>query len=122
VAGLVFAAFGSLGLLACIGIYGIVAYGVSQRTRLALGARTRDVLRMVLREGAIVVGIGLAIGIGGPVGVSRLLAGFLNGVSATDLETFAGVTLVLLGVAWLACYLPARRAALVDPVVALKAE
>jgi len=122
------ATFGTLAMvLAAIGIYGVVAYGVVQRTgelglRLALGAPTRHVLGMVVRQGMLPVVIGLAAGIVGSVALSRLMTGLLYGITATDRPTFAVVAAVLAVVALAAAYLPARRAARVDPLVALRAD
>ena len=112
-------------LLAAIGLYGVMGYAVSQRTReigvrMALGARQRDVISMVIGQGMRIVLIGLAVGMIGAVGLSRLLQGFLFEIKPTDPTTFMGVSLILLLVALLACWLPARRAARVDPMVALR--
>jgi predicted permease len=121
-------AFGVLALLlASIGMYGVISYSVLQRTqeigiRMALGAQRRTVFGMVLGQGARLAGLGIAIGLVGALGVTRLMASFLYGVRPTDPVTFAGVSLLLLGIALLACYLPARRAMRVDPMVALKYE
>jgi predicted permease len=123
-----FGAFGVLALaLAAIGLYGVISYAVAQRThevgiRLALGAQPAQVLRLVVRQGALLTGIGLLIGIAGALAGARLIAHFLFGVSATDPVTFAGVCVALGAVAALASYIPARRAARVDPIIALKAE
>ncbi len=112
-------------LLAAIGLYGVIAYVVALRTheigiRVALGARTHDVLKLVVRQGMTLVGVGLFIGLIGALSLSRFIAGQLHEVSAVDPATFALVSLLLAGVALLACYIPARRAARVDPLVALR--
>jgi putative ABC transport system permease protein len=114
-------------LLAAVGIYGTMAYSVARRThefgiRMALGAKRGAVLRMVLRQGLEVVAIGLTVGIVGAIGVARDIASQLYGVAPLDPATFAGVALLLALVAALACYIPARRAMRVDPMVALKYE
>ncbi len=122
------AIFGSLALLlAGIGLYGVMSYSVSRRTReigirMALGAQTGNVLRLVLREGLTLVGGGIAAGLMVAAAVTRLLASFLYGVSPLDATTFAAIPLVLALVALLASYLPARRAAKVDPMIALRYE
>jgi predicted permease len=120
--------FGALALLlAGIGIYGVVSYGAAQRTReigvrMALGAKERDVLRLVLWDGLIVIGAGLAIGLLLAAAATRVIAAFLYGVGATDPVTFVAVPLLLGIVALLASYVPARRAVKVDPLVALRYE
>jgi putative ABC transport system permease protein len=114
-------------LLAGLGIYGVISYMVSERTheigiRLALGAQRRNILRMVMRLGLGLAVAGAAVGLVGALIVSRLMAGVLYGVRPTDPLTFAGVAFLLIGVALLACYIPARRAIRVDPLVALRHE
>jgi predicted permease len=120
--------FGLLALLlAGIGIYGVVSYAAAQRTReigvrMALGAKQKDVLRVVLWDGFIVIGTGLAIGLLLAAAATRVIAGLLYGIAATDPLTFIGVPLVLGLVAFVASYIPARRAVRVDPLVALRNE
>jgi putative ABC transport system permease protein len=114
-------------LMASVGLYGIIAYSVVQRTReigvrLALGAQTRDVLALVFREGMALTGTGLLLGIAGAFGLMHLVGSLLYGVTPTDLWTFLTTPLLLLLVAMIACWLPARRATKVDPVIALRAE
>jgi predicted permease len=114
-------------LLASVGLYGIISYSVSQRiqeigVRMALGAERRDVMKMVVGQGLKLALIGVAIGIAGALVLTRFLASLLYGVSATDPLTFIAVSLTLIAVALLACYIPARRAAKVDPMIALRHE
>jgi putative ABC transport system permease protein len=113
--------------LATAGVYGVTAYSVSRRTReigvrMALGARPADVLAMVLRQGLRTVLIGIIIGFAGSLAVTRAIQSLLFGVRATDPLTFAAVAALLIAAAWLACWFPARRAAKVDPMVALRYE
>ncbi len=113
--------------LAAIGIYGLMAYSVQQRTqeigiRLALGAATGQVRNMVVRQGMLLAIAGIAIGVGAAFGLTRLMASFLYGVKERDLAVFTVMPLVLIGVALLAVWLPARRATRIDPVIALRTE
>ncbi len=114
-------------LLAAIGLYGVISYSVAQRTRelgirIALGAQKSDVLRLILRQGMTLVAAGIIFGIAASIGLTRLMATLLYGVSATDPLTFFALSIALLAVAFVACWLPARRASTVDPIVALHAE
>jgi putative ABC transport system permease protein len=122
------AAFAIVALtLASLGIYGVISYAVAQRTneigiRIALGAASRDVLRMVVGEGALLAGAGLAVGVAAALAVTRVLSSLLFGVSASDPYIFAGMAIVLGAVAVAASYLPARRASKIDPAISLRCE
>jgi putative ABC transport system permease protein len=113
--------------LALIGLYGVLAYIVVQRTheigiRLALGAQPRNIVALVMTQGLQLVLFGLALGLAGAYALTRVLGRLLYGVSAADAPTFATITLLLLLVALLACWIPARRATKVAPLVALRHE
>jgi len=124
----IFGVFGTVALLlAAMGIYGVTSYAVAQRTqeigiRMALGARMSDVLKLVLRSGMSLALMGAAIGVAGAFAATRVMSSLLFGVAPTDLTTFTAVALVLIAVAFIACYIPARRATKVDPLVALRYE
>jgi len=120
--------FGGVALaLAAVGVYGVISYGVSQRTheigiRLALGAGRRDVLRLILTQGLKLVSLGVVIGLGAAFALARWMETMLFGVRPTDPLTFACIALLLIFIALLACWIPARRATIVDPMTALRRE
>jgi predicted permease len=128
VAAILLGSFGVLALiLAAIGIFGVMSYSVSQRTReigirMALGASTPGILRLVVGHGLRLISLGMGIGLAVAYAATRFMSALLYGVSATDTLTFGGIAVLLIGVAMLACYLPARRAAQVDPMIALRCE
>src|SRR5215470_16272083 len=114
-------------LLAAIGIYGVMAFAVSQRAReigirMAHGAQGTDVLRLIIKQGLTLMLIGLGLGLAGALVLTRLMSSMLYGVSATDPLTFGLIALLLAGVTLLACWIPARRATKVDPMIALRCE
>jgi putative ABC transport system permease protein len=125
---LLLGAFAALALaLAAVGVHGVISYAVGHRihevgVRVALGATPRDILRLVVGQGFVLAAGGAVLGSAAALGLSRFVSGMLFGVRATDPVTFAGVAALLVAVALLACYLPARRALRVDPVVALRYE
>src|SRR6185436_9014896 len=120
--------FGGLAMsLSAVGIYGLLSHAVAQRTqemgiRLALGAQVSDVLKLVLKQGMMLAVMGEAIGLAGALVLTRLMRGLLFGVTPNDVTTFGAVIVTLTVVALLACYLPARRATRVDPLIALRSE
>jgi putative ABC transport system permease protein len=126
--GYMFGIFGAAALfLAGVGVYGVLSFSVSQRTqemgvRIALGAKRRDVLGLVVRQGLMLAAIGVALGLLGAFGVTRVIQSLLYNVSTTDPISFLGVSIFLTVIAVLASYLPARRATTVDPIVALRIE
>jgi putative ABC transport system permease protein len=125
---LLLAVFAAVALaLAAVGIYSVISYSVTQRTqevgvRIALGARPGDVIRLILKQGLALTSIGVAAGVFGAIAAARVMSGLLYGVTATDPATFAAISLLLVMVALLASYLPARRAARVEPIAALRHE
>jgi putative ABC transport system permease protein len=125
---LLLAIFAAVALtLAAVGIYSVISYSVTQRTqevgvRMALGARPGDVIRLILKQGLAMTIIGVAAGNLGAIAAARVMSGLLYGVTATDPATFVAISLLLAIVAMLACYLPARRAARVEPIAALRCE
>jgi len=125
---LLFAMFAGLALvLAIVGVYGVIAYSVSQRVqeigiRMALGAEPSNVVRLVLGRGMVLVLIGVGLGLGASMALTRVMTSLLFAVSATDPGTFTVVSLLLIFISVLASYVPARRAAKVDPIVALRSE
>jgi putative ABC transport system permease protein len=128
IAAVLAATLGVLGLiLALVGLYGVVAYAAAQRTheigiRMALGAKPREILGLMAGQALLLVGAGLLLGLGAAVAAGRLLRGFFVGASGTDPMTYVAVTLLLAFIALAACYIPARRATRIDPMVALRVE
>jgi putative ABC transport system permease protein len=113
--------------LAAIGIYGVISYSVARRSheigiRMALGAHSTNIIRLILRQGLLLLGMGVAIGVGGALVLTRFLSSFLYGIRPTDPATFVGVVIILTGIGLLASYIPARRATTVDPMSTLRGE
>ena len=127
-AAMLFGAFGVLGtLLAVVGLYGVVSYSVSQRTheigvRMALGGQRSDILKLVVGEGMVLTGVGLALGLAGALVLARFISVILYGIGSADPVTFIGISLLMIVVTLEACYIPARRASGVEPTVALRYE
>jgi putative ABC transport system permease protein len=114
-------------VLAAVGLYGVLSYNVTQRhreigVRMALGAERRDILGLVVRQGLILAVVGVVIGVAGAYGVTRFLKALLYGITPTDPATYVAICVLLLVVAFVACWLPALRATRVDPMVALRYE
>lgn len=114
-------------LLGVVGIYGVISYSVSQRTReigirMALGAQRQAITGMFVRDGLVLAGIGIGCGLAAAFAAMRLMKSLLFGVSPVDPVTYAAITVAVFATAWLACWLPSRRAAAVDPMNALRAE
>jgi putative ABC transport system permease protein len=119
-------AFAALALaLTAVGLYGVLSYQVSQRTheiglRMALGAQARDVLKMIIRQGMVLVLVGVGIGLACAVALTRIMSNFLFDITVTDPATYVFIALLLTAVSLVACYIPARRATRVDPMIALR--
>jgi ABC-type antimicrobial peptide transport system permease subunit len=113
--------------IACVGLYGAMSYNVARRTgeigiRMALGAQRQTIVGMFVRDGLVLAGIGIACGLAAAFAAMRLMGSLLFGVSSYDPVTYAAITVGVFATAWLACWLPSRRAATVDPMDALRAE
>jgi putative ABC transport system permease protein len=114
-------------LLAAIGLFGVMSYSVIQRSReigvrMALGARRLDIFNLIVKQGMLLTGIGLVLGVTGAIALSRLISGLLFGVSPTDFATFVILSVILGAIAFIACWWPAHRATQVDPIIALRTE